>query len=66
MALPNEDKERIIRHGIHGFVGTCSFQLTSKVAEKIAQQINCLADFAFFAGTGRKTTHGMGMTRRIQ
>jgi CRISPR/Cas system endoribonuclease Cas6 (RAMP superfamily) len=25
-----------------------------------------LADFAFFAGTGRKTTHGMGMTRRIR
>lgn len=51
---------------IPGFVGKCTFLIKGKLEEEFIKQINCLADFAFFAGTGRKTTHGMGMTRRIR
>jgi CRISPR-associated endoribonuclease Cas6 len=28
--------------------------------------LNALADFAFYCGTGAKTTMGMGQTRRIK
>jgi CRISPR-associated endoribonuclease Cas6 len=28
-------------------------------------QLNTLADFAFYAGVGIKTTMGMGQTRRV-
>lgn len=49
-----------------GFVGKCTFIIKGNLGEEIIRQINCLADFAFYAGTGRKTTHGMGMTRRIR
>lgn len=51
---------------IPGFVGSCTFLIKGKLKEEAVRQINCLADFAFYAGTGRKTTHGMGMTRRIK
>jgi CRISPR-associated endoribonuclease Cas6 len=54
------------RVAIPGFVGRCTFIIKGKLKEETIRQINCLADFAFFAGTGRKTTHGMGMTRRIR
>jgi len=50
---------------VPGFVGKCTFIIKGNLEEEIIRQINCLADFAFYAGTGRKTTHGMGMTRRI-
>ncbi len=29
------------------------------------QIANCLANFAFYCGTGYKTTMGMGQTRRV-
>ncbi len=51
---------------IPGFVGKCAFLIKGKLEKEIIKQINCLADFAFYAGTGRKTTHGMGMTRRSE
>jgi len=51
---------------IPGFEGRCTFFIKGKLEEDVVRQINCLADFAFYAGTGRKTTHGMGMTRRIK
>jgi len=50
---------------IPGFVGKVTFIVKRGVGKEALRQINFLADYAFFAGTGRKTTHGMGMTRRI-
>ena len=50
---------------VPGFVGQVTF-LIKGLPEELVRQINVLADFAFYAGTGRKTTHGMGMTRRIR
>jgi CRISPR-associated endoribonuclease Cas6 len=32
----------------------------------LARAINVLADLAFYAGIGRKTTQGMGMARRLE
>lgn len=49
---------------VPGFVGRVTF-LAKGLPEKLVRQVNVLADFAFYAGTGRKTTHGMGMTRRV-
>lgn len=48
-----------------GFEGVCAFQIKENVPEESLRQINALADFAFYAGTGAKTTMGMGQTRRI-
>ncbi len=50
---------------IPGFVGKVTFIIKNSVEKEAKRQINLLADYAFFAGTGRKTTHGMGMTRRL-
>ncbi len=54
-----------VRTVISGFIGSCTFRIRGSLSEELRKQINLLADFAFYAGTGRKTTHGMGMTRRI-
>jgi hypothetical protein len=35
------------------------------MAEEMLKQVNLLADFAFYAGTGLKATMGMGQTRRL-
>ncbi len=48
-----------------GCVGKVTFQILGKVDSTTVQQINTLADFALYAGVGRKTPMGMGMTRRI-
>ena len=47
-----------------GCVGTIHFQILGKVDPGLIKQINALADFALYAGVGRKTTMGMGVTRR--
>lgn len=47
-----------------GFVGRCQF-ITINRDPYWLKQINLLADFAFYTGTGAKTTMGMGQTRRI-
>lgn len=52
------------RATVPGFVGTCTYKIKS-MSKEFLKNVNLLADFSFFAGTGRKTTHGMGMTRRI-
>lgn len=46
-----------------GFVGECTYTLKTK---NPAHQLilGLLADFAFYCGTGAKTTQGMGQTRR--
>lgn len=50
---------------IVGFVGTCRYRVLKKDTEK-QRILNALADFAFYAGTGAKTTMGMGQTRRLK
>ena len=47
-----------------GFAGRCRFRILSE-DEFWARLCNLLADFAFFCGTGAKTSFGMGQTRRI-
>jgi CRISPR-associated endoribonuclease Cas6 len=49
-----------------GCVGTVTFQILGEVEPQIIQQINALADFALYAGVGRKTPMGMGMVRRVR
>jgi len=47
-----------------GFTGTCQYLCLSQDSH-LLKEINALADFAFYCGTGAKTTMGMGQTRRI-
>lgn len=47
-----------------GCLGDITFQILGEVDPVMIRQINTLADFAFFAGVGRKTPMGMGMVRR--
>ena len=49
---------------LHGFTGWCRYTAKDQDATRL-KQLNALADFAFFCGTGQKTTQGMGQTRRI-
>jgi CRISPR/Cas system endoribonuclease Cas6 (RAMP superfamily) len=51
-----------------GFVGQVTFAITQarKLDQAIVWQLNALADYAEFCGTGRKTTQGMGQTRRLR
>ena len=55
------------RHTEIGWVGTCTFRFEpeSLLDEHLLRTANCLADFAFYCGTGYKTTMGMGQTRRV-
>jgi CRISPR-associated endoribonuclease Cas6 len=47
-----------------GIIGEVSYRILGEVEPIQIKQINTLADFALYAGVGRKTTMGMGMTRR--
>jgi CRISPR-associated endoribonuclease Cas6 len=47
-----------------GCVGSISYRILGDVDAIAIKQINTLADFAMFAGVGRKTPMGMGMLRR--
>lgn len=63
-------KSRALNFGRHtevGWVGTCAcvFYPENSLDEHLIRTANCLADFAFYCGTGYKTTMGMGQTRRI-
>lgn len=49
-----------------GFEGQCTFELPADSDEGSVKTINTLADFAFYCGTGAKTTMGMGQTRRAE
>jgi CRISPR-associated endoribonuclease Cas6 len=50
-----------------GFVGMCRFAVrAAKVPPQHRKILATLARYSFFTGTGRKTTMGMGMTRRIE
>jgi CRISPR-associated endoribonuclease Cas6 len=49
-----------------GFVGTCRFMArSSKIAPAQRKILATLAAYSYYAGTGRKTTMGMGLTRRL-
>lgn len=47
-----------------GCVGKVTYQVLGNVDAITLKQINTLADFALYAGVGRKATMGMGMCRR--
>lgn len=49
-----------------GFEGNCTFELSDDLPEDTVKTLNALADFAFYCGTGAKTTMGMGQTRRLK
>lgn len=48
-----------------GFVGSCSFRLVELHDRTIIKTLNTLANFAFYAGVGAKTTMGFGVTKRL-
>lgn len=48
-----------------GFTGKVSYYIDRKAPLDLVYQMNLLADYALFCGTGRKTTVGMGQTVRI-
>ena len=56
------------RGQIVGFLGEVTFAIVKarKLNQALVWQLNALADYAEFCGTGRKTTHGMGQTRRVR
>ena len=63
-------KSRALNFGRHtevGWVGTCAcvFYPEDSLDAEHLQIANCLANFAFYCGTGYKTTMGMGQTRRV-
>ena len=47
-----------------GCIGEISYRILGDVEPMAIKQMNTLANFALYAGVGRKTTMGMGMTRR--
>lgn len=47
-----------------GCVGQVSYKIMGEVEPEVIKQINAIADFALYAGVGRKTPMGMGMVRR--
>lgn len=53
-------KSRII-----GFKGDLEFRLGRNFTHQEKRAVNALADYAFYAGVGIKTTFGMGQTIKI-
>jgi CRISPR-associated endoribonuclease Cas6 len=51
-----------------GSVGTVSYEVikSARSTDLALAVFNTLADYAYFCGTGHKTTQGMGQTRRVQ
>lgn len=69
-----DSKNRVLDFGrdkIAGFVGSCAYRffIDKQSADddnlEMLRWVNLLADFAFYCGTGYKTTMGMGQTRRV-
>jgi CRISPR-associated endoribonuclease Cas6 len=52
-------------HSFIGCVGEIGYRILGDASPETIKQINALADFAMFAGIGRKTTMGIGMVRRV-
>lgn len=53
-----------VRSKFIGCVGEVTYRFLGKTDPQTLKQVNTLADFALYAGVGRKTTMGMGMVRR--
>lgn len=51
---------------IIGFRGTVEYRFGKEFTREEKKTINALADFAFYAGVGYKTTMGMGQTVRVK
>jgi len=49
-----------------GFGGIAMYECGEELAAEQVKALNALADFAFYAGVGAKTTMGMGQCRRIE
>ncbi|AFY78764.1 CRISPR-associated endoribonuclease Cas6 [Pleurocapsa sp. PCC 7327] len=54
------------RSKLIGCVGEITYRILGEANSLTIKQINALADFALYAGMGRKTTMGMGMSRRLR
>ncbi len=52
-------------HSFIGCIGEIGYRILGDASPEVIKQINAIADFAIFAGIGRKTTMGMGMARRV-
>jgi CRISPR-associated endoribonuclease Cas6 len=48
-----------------GCLGKVTYKLLGELEPLQIKQLNALADFALFSGVGRKTTMGLGMTRKV-
>lgn len=48
-----------------GFVGNVTFKIAGAIQRDLLQELNVLADFAFYASVGQKTQIGMGLVRRL-
>ncbi|OYE01508.1 CRISPR-associated endoribonuclease Cas6 [Nostoc sp. 'Peltigera membranacea cyanobiont' 232] len=48
-----------------GILGEVNYKILGEIEPIQIKQLNALADFALYAGIGRKTTMGMGMSRRL-
>lgn len=49
-----------------GCIGIVSYRILGDVDATAIRQLNTLADFALYAGVGRKTPMGMGILRRLR
>lgn len=47
-----------------GFAGSCCFMISGEAGRDLRAALHTLADFALYAGVGKKTTMGMGSVRR--
>ena len=50
---------------VPGFVGRCSMRLVGSHDPRFIKALNALANLAFYAGVGAKTTMGFGVARRL-
>lgn len=53
------------RYRIIGFKGTIEYEVPEDTPQDLRHMVNALADFAFYAGVGVKTTMGMGQVKRV-
>jgi CRISPR-associated endoribonuclease Cas6 len=63
-----ELQTRVVQYGnfqVNGFTGVCHYRVLGGDGE-LVRAVNVLADFALFAGTGQKTTQGLGQTKRVR
>lgn len=54
------------RAHIPGFVGPVEFRILRRAPKEAVRALHALAEFAFYAGVGRKTTHGMGLVKKMR